>query len=93
MPTSRCLVLLFVAACGSSSGNTDECAEDQVEVSYLGGERDGDTVCLPRPASCGNPATCDVDACRGDMYRLCESPYSGVACSDTFAPPIISCNP
>jgi hypothetical protein len=89
---NRFLLVVIVAACGSSSG-TEECAADQVEVSYLGGARDGETVCLARPASCGNPATCDVDACRGDMYELCEAPYTGIGCSDTFAPPIISCNP
>ena len=87
----RTLLFLLVTACGSSS--TDECAEDQVQVSYLGGEREGETVCLARPAACGNPATCDDDPCRGAMYGLCESPYNGVGCSDTFAPPIISCNP
>ncbi|MEJ7599454.1 MAG: hypothetical protein WKG01_16220 [Kofleriaceae bacterium] len=88
--TTRILLLMLATACGSSS--TDECAEDQVEVAYLGGARDGESFCLARPASCANPATCD-DACRGAMYDLCEAPYNGVACSDTFAPPIISCNP
>ncbi|MEO8550137.1 MAG: hypothetical protein ABI678_09185 [Kofleriaceae bacterium] len=85
----RVLVLtLFVAACGSS----DTCKSDEVEVDYLGGPRDGESHCVAAPAVCGNPATCE-DTCRGAMYSLCESPYNGVGCSDTFAPPIISCNP
>lgn len=79
-----------LAACG---GSDEECGEDQVEVNYLGGERDGEVVCEERPATCDNPASCVDNDCIADMYGLCESPYTGVGCSDTFAPPIISCNP
>ncbi len=82
---------LATTGCGSSS--SDGCAEDEVEVAYLGGARDGDTLCAPRPAACGNPASCSDMPCISAMYDLCDSPYIGVGCSDTFAPPIISCNP
>ncbi len=83
-------LLLATTGCGSSS---TDCAEDQVEVVYLGGARDHETVCKPRPTTCPNPASCGDSACIRDMYALCEAPYLGVGCSDTFAPPIISCNP
>jgi hypothetical protein len=81
-----------VALCACSSGSGD-CAEDEVEVTYLGGPRDDETVCAPRPATCENPASCGDQDCIAAMYDLCDSPYIGVGCSDTFAPPIISCNP
>ena len=81
--------LLSLVGCGSSS----ECGEDEVQVVYLGGDRDHEVVCKPRPATCPNPATCAVTDCIRDMYSYCEPPYFGVGCSDTFAPPIISCNP
>ena len=84
-------VSLAVTACGSSS-NMD-CRTDQVQVDYLRGPRDNETVCKPLPASCGGTAACAVNACIRDMYGYCESPYLGVACSDTFPPTIISCNP
>lgn len=77
------------AACGSS----DECGKDEVEVAYLRGARDGESVCKPLPAACNGKGECAVLACIREMYGLCESPYIGVGCSDTFAPPIISCNP
>jgi hypothetical protein len=83
-------VAAAAAGCGSSS---TECRADQVEVSYLRGSRDGETVCKPLPASCGSTGSCADDACIRDMYSFCEAPYLGVACSDTFAPTIISCNP
>lgn len=82
---------LAVTACGSSS-NMD-CRTDQVQIDYLRGPRDNETVCKPLPASCGSTASCAVNACIRDMYGYCESPYLGVACSDTFPPTIISCNP
>ena len=82
--------LLMVAACGSSS---TDCHTDQVEVSYFRGARDGQTVCAAIPPSCGSTASCSVMACIHDLYGLCESPYIGVGCSDTFPPTIISCNP
>jgi hypothetical protein len=85
------IVLGGVAACGG--GGSDECGEDQVEVVYLGGERDEEVVCEPRPATCDNPASCSDTDCLAEMYDFCEAPYIGVACSDTFPPPIISCNP
>lgn len=90
---SRAAVLLIAvgaAACGSSS---DSCDKTQVEVDYFRGDRDGDTVCKPLPASCNGTGACAVQACIRDMYGLCDSPYIGVGCSDTFAPTIISCNP
>jgi hypothetical protein len=86
---SALAVAFTLGGCGSS----DECGEDEVEVAYLGGSRDGETVCKPKPASCGDTASCGVQECIRDMYAFCESPYLGVGCSDTFAPPIISCNP
>lgn len=78
-----------LAACGSS----DECAEDGVQVMYLGGDRDGEAVCKPKPAVCGATASCGNIDCIREMYSYCEAPYSAVGCSDTFPPPIISCNP
>ncbi len=90
----RCvLVLAIVGSMVACSESTDECAEDQIEVTYLGGARDDETVCKPRPAACPNPATCGEQGCIVAMYALCDAPYRGIACSDTFAPPIISCNP
>jgi len=87
--------LLVAPACGGdddASGDGD-CGDDQVEVSYLGGEDDGRTECAAIPDACGATAACDDDACRGALYGLCETPYIGVACSDTFPPTIVSCNP
>lgn len=80
---------LLVSGCSSS----EDCSEDEVEVVYLGGARADETVCKPKPASCGAVASCGAQDCIRDMYAYCESPYIGVGCSDTFAPPIISCNP
>jgi hypothetical protein len=88
--TWACIVSL-VAGC--SSGGGDACGEDEVEVVYLGGSRDDERICKPRPAACGDPASCADTPCIAAMYGYCESPYHAVACSDTFAPPIISCNP
>jgi hypothetical protein len=85
------LLAMVFAACGSSSSS--DCRTDQVEVSYLGGTRDGQNVCAAIPASCGSTASCAVMACIHDLYGLCDSPYIGVGCSDTFPPTIVSCNP
>ncbi|HEY4182628.1 MAG TPA: hypothetical protein VGM90_37610 [Kofleriaceae bacterium] len=85
------LAITGLPACGSSGSGG--CAEDEVEVDYIRGARDGDVHCAARPAACPNPAACDDDQCRGSMYGLCDPGYIGVGCSDTFAPPIISCNP
>jgi len=87
----RFVLLAALASCSSSSSMN--CGSDQVEVTYLGGARDGETVCKPIPASCGSAAACGVQACIRDMYGYCDSPYIGVGCSDTFPPTIISCNP
>lgn len=87
----RILAFLLFAACGSSSG--DSCSTDEVEVDYFRGDRDGDVVCAPIPASCNGAASCGNTDCIRDMYSLCDSPYIGVGCSDTFPPSIISCNP
>ncbi|MGE0551553.1 MAG: hypothetical protein AB7O24_17895 [Kofleriaceae bacterium] len=84
------LVLLVASACGSSD---TECDEDEVQVTYLGGDRDEEYACKPRPPTCDDPASCSDQDCIAAMYDYCESPYIGVACSDTFEPPIISCNP
>jgi hypothetical protein len=83
--------LWLAAGCGSSS---DACGANEVEVDYLGGgARNGDVACAPVPASCGATASCADNACIRDMYGLCTAGYIGVACSDTFPPTIISCNP
>ena len=88
------LRLVFVAALAScSSSSPKDCGSDKVEVTYLGGTRDGQTTCKPIPASCGSAAACAVQACIRDMYGYCDAPYLGVGCSDTFPPTIISCNP
>ena len=87
----RMLAFLLVAACGSSSD--DSCSTDDVEVDYFRGDRDGETLCKPVPATCGGAASCGVNECIRDMYALCDSPYIGAGCSDTFPPTIISCNP
>jgi hypothetical protein len=86
-------LLLFAVGCGGDDGGGDECGDDQVEVAYLGGDEDGRTECVVIPAACGTTAACDSDECRGALYGLCESPYTGVACSDTVPPTIVSCNP
>lgn len=85
------LVAIAIAGCGGS--NAAGCKKTEVEVDYLGGSRDGDTLCKPIPAACGTTASCVDQACISAMYGLCDAPYIGVGCSDTFAPPIISCNP
>ena len=82
-------VLLVLLGCSSAK---DECKADEIEVVYLGGARDEEIVCKPRPATCDDPASCSDTDCIADMYRLCESPYLGVACSSDFEPVIISCN-
>jgi hypothetical protein len=88
------LVVLLPLGCGGDDdGGAGDCSDDQVEVSYLGGDDDGRTECAPIPAECGANAACDDDACRGALYGLCDAPYNGVACSDTFPPTIVSCNP
>lgn len=88
----RWLLVLVLVIAGSGCGS-DECGKDEVEVAYLGGPRADDKVCKLLPASCNGVGDCRVTACIRDMYGLCDAPYNGVACSDTFAPPIISCNP
>jgi hypothetical protein len=88
------LITALVAGCGGDDdGGNGSCGDDQVEVAYLGGDDDGRTECAPIPAECGATASCANDACRGALYGLCESPYLGVACSDTLPPTIVSCNP
>lgn len=84
------MVMCALAGCGSSSN--DSCGVDQVEVVYLGGARDEETVCKPIPAACGTTASCSNTPCIAAMYGYCEPPYIGVGCSDTLPPPIISCN-
>ena len=92
-PLAIAAALLFAVACGGDDdAGGGECGEDQVEVAYLGGDDDGRTECAAIPAACGATAACDSDACRGALYGLCESPYNGVACSDTVPPTIVSCN-
>ena len=91
MQTRVLLVAFALASCGGGS-SSDGCPEDQVEVTYFGVARAGETVCKPIPAACGATASCAVMACIAAMYGYCESPYIGVGCSDTFPPPIISCN-
>lgn len=86
------LALACAAACGSSS-SSPSCTAAQVEVDYFKGANDGEVVCKPIPASCGSAASCSDMNCIRDMYGLCDSPYLGVGCSDTFPPTIISCNP
>lgn len=87
-----CLLVLLLASSGLvACGGSDECGEDEVEVTYLGTSNDR-TVCEPIPAACNGTAMCIDDTCRAAMYGLCESPAVGVGCSDTFAPTIISCN-
>ncbi len=84
------LAALALAAC-SSSEDDGGCADDEVQLSYLGTDNDR-TECAPIPNACGATADCAPQACIAAMYDLCEAPAFGVACSDTFAPTIISCN-
>ena len=93
---SVALLSLLAVGCGGGDddgGGTGGCGDDQVEVAYLGGDDDGRTECAAIPAECGATASCESDECRGALYGLCESPYIGAACSDTFPPTIVSCNP
>lgn len=87
------LGLVVLAALAGGCGSSDSCDDGEVQVVYLGGARDEEVVCKPKPAACGATAACGEQACIAAMYGLCESPYVGVACSDTFPPTIISCNP
>lgn len=84
-------LVLALAACGDSGSSS--CSKTQVEVDYLGGGSDGKKQCEPIPASCGSTASCADQACIAALYSLCQSPYIGVGCSDTFPPTIVSCNP
>ena len=90
----RFLILGAVAraAYGSSSADTG-CRSNEAEVDYLRGARDGDVVCKPNPARCSATASCADNNCIRDVYGLCDAPYLRVACSNTFPPTIISCNP
>jgi hypothetical protein len=95
----RWWILAVCVACGDSGGGDgttaagcDACGDDEVCVSYLGGDDDHDE-CAAIPADCGGTASCD-DTCRGALYDLCdETGWYGVGCSDTIAPVIVSCNP
>lgn len=88
------LVSVLVSASASACKSSDECGEDEVQVVYLrGGDREGEVVCKPTPAACNGTASCGNIDCIREMYGYCEPPYTGVGCSDTFPPPIISCNP
>jgi hypothetical protein len=87
------VIVIAIVATGCGGSSTSGCKADEVEVDYLGGPRDNEVVCKPRPGTCDNPASCADNDCIAAMYGLCDSPYLGVGCSDTFAPPIISCNP
>lgn len=81
------LLSLVLCACGGE----EDCAENEVEVTYIGTANDR-TECKPAPAICGGVGDCADQDCLGAMYDLCEAPAFGVGCSDTFLPPIISCN-
>jgi hypothetical protein len=95
-----CLSLVF-CACGDSGGgggegSTDGCAEDEVQVEYLGGEEDGTRQCKPIPAACNGAVTCGEDSqdCAFEVYGLCEFDYVGVGCSALEGEAtILSCNP
>jgi hypothetical protein len=90
---ARFLVIAALAAAGCGSSASDSgCRTDEVEVDYFRGTRDGNVVCKPVPASCATTASCTSNSCIRDMYGLCDAPYLGVGCSDTFPPTIISCN-
>jgi hypothetical protein len=88
----RAWLLAVLASCGSSD-SAKTCTDTQVEVDYFRGTRAGEMVCKPIPMSCGAVASCGDTNCIRDMYGLCDSPYIGAGCSDTFPPTIISCNP
>jgi hypothetical protein len=90
---------LTLGACGDDgSGSTpaqgcDACADAEVCVAYLSDDATKEREeCAPAPEACGDTPTCEVDTCRGAMYGLCDEGWIGVACSDTFPPPIVSCN-
>ena len=103
MRTTLSLSLLLLAgsflaaSCGDSDGSgggPDGCSDEQIEVSYLGGDRDGETECAAIPSECGAEVDCTDNTCVGALYDLCESPYIGVSCSaSTGTPTIVSCNP
>ncbi len=97
-----CLTLAVLAlGCGDEAGGgggsaqgCDACASGEVCVAYLGAEDEEEREeCAAAPAACGATPTCEVDACRGALYGLCDEEWIGVGCSDTFPPPIVSCNP
>ncbi|HEX8106294.1 MAG TPA: hypothetical protein VF516_01145 [Kofleriaceae bacterium] len=90
---ARFLLLLAAASAACGSSNDAGCHSNEVEVDNFRGARDGAVVCKPIPASCNGTASCADNSCIRDMYGLCDAPYLGVACSDTFPPTIISCNP
>lgn len=96
---SLAILCPILASCGDDDGaaaakqGCDACAEGQVCVAYLGDDDTEREECASAPGACGDAPACEVDACRGALYGLCEEGWIGVGCSDTFPPPIVSCNP
>ena len=78
---------------GAKTGmGCDACKATEACVANLGNGMETER-CAPIPETCGTVAKCDDDPCRGALYKLCEMGWTGVGCSDTFAPTIVSCNP
>jgi hypothetical protein len=67
----------------------DACADGEVCMVYFEDDGTNREECAMLPAECAGDSSCE---CRGPMYSLCEDPFYGVACSDTFPPTLVSCN-
>jgi hypothetical protein len=96
--------LLFACGGGGSSGAggggggaatgcsackaTEACVVNLDKNAVKKGER-----CVAIPAACGKTASCSDQACEGALYGLCEMGWTGVGCSDTYPPTLVSCNP
>ncbi len=94
-------VLCF--ACGDDDSSSDgsgatgpvsdcsACGSNQICVRVFGGE---DTIaCEAIPAECNGTADCFEASCASAMYAFCPDGFVNTACSDTFPPTVISCNP
>ena len=95
------VLFMLIAACGGDSakddgpvGSVDDCSQcgtDQICVIVFADERT--TSCEAIPEACSPEASCFDDVCADAMYDECPEGFVNMACSHTFPPTVISCNP
>ena len=102
-----CCSMTLLWACGDdddSSSNTagdnnnsgtvsscSACGDQQVCVMTFGAAES--VACVPIPTACNGTADCFEQTCLGALYDLCGEDFINTACSDTFPPTVVSCNP